>query len=232
MIAVVDHLTSHPAVNADILARDEACHIRAEIQHHIGDIGWISNPAYRLLHGICAFVNAVIIVDSPGRDGIDPHLAGKTDRKRVRERRNTALCGCVALGLGLAHPVSGGRDVDDTCPFGKMRCEEFGKIKRRGHANLQSVFKILVTAILNAAHFGRGVVDEVVHVTKVGNHLCGKFLKRCFVRQIPYEIIVREQVDDAHRRARRLKLLADAPADAPRTARYNGDLIFEIEHII
>ena len=68
-------------------------------------------------------------------------------------------------------------------------------------------------------------------MTVVSDHLCGKSLKRYLVCKIADKIIVREQVNDAYRCARRLKLLADALADAPCTAGYDGDLIFEIEHI-
>ena len=38
MIAMVNHLTGHASVDADILACDEAAFVRAEEQHHIGDI--------------------------------------------------------------------------------------------------------------------------------------------------------------------------------------------------
>ena len=83
MVAVVDHLMCHTAVNADILARDKTRHVRAEIEHHIGNIGRISDPARRLLHGVRAFVNGIVIVDPSGRDGIDPHLAGKRPKVRA-----------------------------------------------------------------------------------------------------------------------------------------------------
>ena len=38
IVAVVYHLTGHAAVDADVLAGDEAGLVGAEIQHHIGDV--------------------------------------------------------------------------------------------------------------------------------------------------------------------------------------------------
>ena len=52
MVSVVDHEPGLTAVDADILAGDEACHVRAQVQHHVGDICGISHPSCRLLDGI------------------------------------------------------------------------------------------------------------------------------------------------------------------------------------
>ena len=53
MIAVVDHLTGHTSVDADILACDKARHVRAKIEHHIGDVARVPYSARGLLNGIC-----------------------------------------------------------------------------------------------------------------------------------------------------------------------------------
>lgn len=96
MIAVVDHLLCHTAVDTDILACDKARHIRAKIEHHIGDVARVPYSARGLLNGICALIYGIIIVNPPGRDGIDTHLARKAYRKRVREGRDAALCRSVS----------------------------------------------------------------------------------------------------------------------------------------
>ena len=74
MIAVIDHLTCHTAVNADILARNKTCHIGIEIEHH-RLILRIANSACRLLHSICPLIYSIVIIDPTGRDGIDPRTA-------------------------------------------------------------------------------------------------------------------------------------------------------------
>ena len=38
MVAIINHLFSHATVDANILACDESRLVRAEEQHHIGDI--------------------------------------------------------------------------------------------------------------------------------------------------------------------------------------------------
>ena len=40
-IIVIDHLPGHAAVDTNVFARDEACLVGTEIQHHIGNVhGW------------------------------------------------------------------------------------------------------------------------------------------------------------------------------------------------
>ena len=106
MIPMVDHQPCHSAVDADILTRYEPGFSRTEIQHHIGDILWLSDSPAWLLHGIGARVGGSGRVDLSGRDRIDPDLSGKADRHRVRQRRDTALGSGVAFRLRLTHPVA------------------------------------------------------------------------------------------------------------------------------
>ena len=84
VVAVVDHLLRHTAVHTDILARDKARHIRAKIQHHIGDIQGVPHAPCGLLGGIRAFPDGIVIVDPAGRYGIDTHPPCQTDRHGVR----------------------------------------------------------------------------------------------------------------------------------------------------
>ena len=59
MVSVVDHESCHTAVDADILPCDEPRHIRAEVQHHIGNIGRRTHPTCGLLGGVGALVDGV-----------------------------------------------------------------------------------------------------------------------------------------------------------------------------
>ena len=56
MLTMVNHLLGHAAVDADVLAGDEASLVGAEEQHHVGDVHRIAYTTYRLLSGIGAFV--------------------------------------------------------------------------------------------------------------------------------------------------------------------------------
>ena len=124
MIAMVDHQFCLASVNADIFAGDEACLVGCQKQHHVGNVQGISHPACRLLDGIGAFVNGVGGVDPAGGDGVDPDAPGKAHRQGMGQGRDAALGRGVALGLGLAHPVPGGGDVDDAGPGCKIGGEE------------------------------------------------------------------------------------------------------------
>ena len=224
---MIDHLLCHTAVDANVLARNKASHIRTKIQHHIGDVGRIAHAPGRLLRSIRALVDGVIIIYPAGRDRIDPHLASQADRQRVRQRGNTALGRRVGLSLRLAHSITGGRNIDDACALAKIRHKQFGKVKRRSDANLQSIFKIFIAAAFNTAHFWGRVIDQIINVTVVRNHLLGKALERFLIGQIAHKIVVLEQVDDANSRACILKFFAYALANASCAARQDDDFIFE-----
>ena len=106
MIAMVNHLAGHATVDADVLARDEARFIGAEVHHHIGDVHGIADATCGLLSGIGTLIDGACSVYPTWRDGIDPYTTRKADGQRMGQCGNTALgCG-IALGLGLAHTVA------------------------------------------------------------------------------------------------------------------------------
>ena len=74
---MVNHLTGHASVDADILACDEAVFVGAEEQHHIGDVHRVANTSCRLLHSICAFVFLKVRVYPSRRNGVVFCLAPK-----------------------------------------------------------------------------------------------------------------------------------------------------------
>ena len=62
---------------------------------------------------------------------------------------NASFGGGVAFRLGLAHPVSGGREIDDGCTGGEIGEEELSQIKGRGNAYLKSIIEFFVGAVGN-----------------------------------------------------------------------------------
>lgn len=229
---MIDHKPRHSPVNTNILPRNKPRHIRAEVQHHARDIGRDAHPPRGLLGGVGAGVDGVGVVDPAWGDRIDPYLPRKTHRQGVGQRRDPALGGGVALGLGLTHAVAGGGDVHDARALGEVGRKEFGKVEGSGDTHLQGVLEILVAPACDTAHLGGGVVDEKVHPAVVGDDLGGEALQGLLVGKIPHEIVVVQKVNDANGGARRLELLADALADAAGAPRDYGDLICEIKHRI
>ena len=68
MVTVVDHQPGLTAVDADILAGDEAGFGGCQKQHHIGNVQRVTNPPRGLLEGIGAFVNGIGGIDPAGGD--------------------------------------------------------------------------------------------------------------------------------------------------------------------
>ncbi len=80
IVAVVDHQPGLSAVDADALAGDETCLLRAEEQHHIGNVQGISHPARRLLGSIGALIDSVRPVDPAPFMGL--YLCYNSEKKR------------------------------------------------------------------------------------------------------------------------------------------------------
>ena len=125
VIAVIDHQLCHAAVNADVLAGNKTGFFRAQIQNHIRNILRSSDSACRLLKRIRTFIHPSGGIDSSRRNRVDTHPSRKTCRKRMCERRNTALRSGIAFRLRLAHSVPGGGDIDDRSPLSEIRREQF-----------------------------------------------------------------------------------------------------------
>ena len=95
VVPVVDHLAGHAAVDADVLAGDEAGLVVPEIQHHAGDIHRVPHPTRWLLHSVGTLIDGVLGVDPARGDGVDAHLPRQTDRQRVGQRGDASLGGSV-----------------------------------------------------------------------------------------------------------------------------------------
>ena len=195
---MVDHLAGHAAVDADVLAGEEARLLGAEVEDHIGNVQRIAHPARRLLDRVRAFPDGVPGVDPPGGDGVYPHLPRQAHRQGMGQGGNTALGRRVAFGLGLAHPVPGGGDVHDGRPGGEVGGKQLGQVKGRSDPHPQGAAEFLVAALVQPFHQGRGVVDEVIHVAAVGYDLTGKVLENGLVAQVSHVILVGQNVDAAH----------------------------------
>ena len=171
---MVDHLAGHAAVDADVFAGDEARLVRAEEQHHAGDVQRGAHPPGGLLSSVRAGPYRVAGLDPARGDAVHPHSARKAHRQGVGQRRDAAFGRGVALGLGLAHPVPGGGDVHHRRPGRKVGREQLGEIEGGGHSHPQSIVELLVAALVDAFHQGQSVVDEIVHMAVVRQYFAGK----------------------------------------------------------
>ena len=105
MIAMVNHLAGHAAVDADVLTRDEASFVRTEVHHHVSDIHRVTDTAYWLLNGIGPVIDSIGSVNPTGGNAVHPHFSGKADGQRMGKSGNSSFGSSVALGLRLAHAV-------------------------------------------------------------------------------------------------------------------------------
>ena len=121
MFPVVDHLSGHTAIDADVFSSDKAGLVRAEKQHHMGDVQGITYSADRLLDGIGTFIYLILIVDPAGRDGINADFACQADSQGVGQSGDTAFGCTVSLSLRLTHTVAAGGDIDDAGAWCKVR---------------------------------------------------------------------------------------------------------------
>ena len=103
---MVNHLVGHAAINADVLACDEACFIGTEEQYHVGNVHRIAHTPNRLLRGIGTFMDSVAGVNPARRYGIDAYLSRKAYSQCVCEGGNASFCSSVAFCLRLAHTIS------------------------------------------------------------------------------------------------------------------------------
>ena len=74
---MVNHLVGHAAINADVLACDEACFIGTEEQYHVGNVHRIADTPSWLLDGIWTFIDSVAGVNPARRYGVDAYLSRK-----------------------------------------------------------------------------------------------------------------------------------------------------------
>ena len=132
VVAVVNHLPGHAAVYADVLARDEACLVATEEQHHVGNVHGVPHPGGRLLSGIRTLVIGVCRVYPAVRDGVHPGPARQTYRLSMCECGNATLGGGVALGLRLAHPIPGRGEIQNAAALRHIGRQEFAEVKGRG----------------------------------------------------------------------------------------------------
>ncbi len=188
MIAMIDHLAGHAAVNTDVLARDEARFIRTEEHYHVGDIHGIAYPPDRLLNGIGPLINCAGCVNPAWGNGVDPDTPGKADSQRMGQGRYSAFgCG-VTLGLGLAHAVAGRGDVHDSSPWGKVGSEKFSEVKRSSDSYAQRILELLVAALVYPLHQWQGIIDEIVHMAMFLDDPSCKILQHLLVGDVTHKV--------------------------------------------
>lgn len=113
-------------------------------------------------------------------------------------------------------------------PGGKMRRKQLGQIKGCRHAHGQSRLELLIGAFPDAAHHGRRIVHQHIHMTVAVDHLPGESLQGVLIGNIADIMGPFRAVDDADMGAVLFKLLRDALADAAGAA--GDDDYFILEH--
>ena len=227
VVTMVNHQPGLTAINADVLAGDETSLVGSQEQHHVGDIHGIAHPAGRLLDGVGAFVDGVSRVDPAGGDGVDPHLSGEANCQRMGQSGNSALGSGVAFTLGLAHPIPGGRDIDDAAPRGEVRRKQLAQVERCGNADCHGLLELLIGAFVQPQEQGRRVVHQHIHPAIFPDDPSGKVLQRGFIGKVAYIVVALCLINDAYMGAVFLKFLSDALADAIGTAGDNDYFILE-----
>lgn len=135
----------------------------------------------------------------------------------------------VAFGAGLAHAVAARGDVHYRGTLGKVWQEKLSEVKGGGDADAKSLLELFVCTVPDSAHYGRGVVDEVIDVSVVGDDLFCESLKGSLVRDVADEIGVAGNVDGADGHAGLSEFVGDALADAMGGAGEDGDFISHVE---
>ena len=222
MVAVVDHLTGHAAIDADVLARDEACLVATEEEHHMGNVHGVAHTASRLLRGIRTFVHGVGRVYPSGGDGVDPRPSRQAHGQGMREGGDASLGGRVALCLRLAHAVARGGDVDDGCALSQVLLQQFHQIEGGGDAHTQGILELLVGALVDAPHQGQGVVDDDIHLGVLAQHL----------GDVAHKVVALLLVNHIHYGSLLAKLIGNASANATGTAGHNHYFIFKHNSIL
>ena len=118
-VVVVNHLACHAAVNADVFTGDKARFLGGEIADHVGDVERMAYAPCEVLRGVCAFVGGIGGVNPTWRNGVYANPSSETRRERVRQGRNATFGRGIALGLGLAHAIARGGDVDNGSAWGE-----------------------------------------------------------------------------------------------------------------
>ena len=152
----------------------------------MSNIHGISHSSGRLLHGIRSFINSIIRINPPRRDGIHPCLSGQAHRHSMCQSGNAAFCCCIAFRLRLAHSVSGRRDIDNGRPFSQMLLKQLCQIKRRCNSHGKSLLKLLIGAFRQPLHQRRGIIDQHIHMAKHIQNFCGKCFQYLFSADITH----------------------------------------------
>ena len=84
IIAVIDHLTGHASIDADVLTSDESCLVGTQVEHHIGNIHRIAHTTHWLLNGIGAVIVGASSIYPTRRYAVHSNPARQTDCEGMR----------------------------------------------------------------------------------------------------------------------------------------------------
>ena len=110
-----------------------------------------------------------------------------------------------------------------------MWSKEFCKIERSCNANTQGILELLITALVYALHQWQGIVDEIIHMPVLGNHILCKLLQHLFVSKVTNKVVALLFIDYTNSCSEFLKFFCNTSSDALRTACYYDYFILEID---
>ena len=217
-IIMIDHLPGHATIDADILAGDKSCLVRAQEQHHIGNIQGIANSARGMLSGIRTLVDRVIRVDPSGRHRVYPNLSRQAHGHGMGQSSNSAL-GCrIAFTLRLAHAIPGRRNIHDAGTFRVIGQEQLAQTERRTDPHPKGVVKFLPGAIMDAPEIRLCIVNEAIYPAVICNDLLRETDQCLLIANVTDKIRVIQQINGTDLGAGLPKLLADTLSNASGTA--------------
>lgn len=231
MVAVIYHLPCHATVDADVFTSDKSRLAAAQIEHHISHIERIAHYAGRLLLSIGTAILGVFGIYPPRRDGVHPGAAGKAHRQRMRQRSYASLGCSIAFGLRLTHTVARRGYIHHRSPLTEIWSKQFHQIEWRRNTHRQSILKILIATLIDAAHQGHSIVHYHVHAAESRHHLVGKRLKHLAIGYIAHKMPSRKLIDYANLSPATSKLISNAAPNPPSTPSHHHDLSFEFIHI-
>ena len=177
VLAVVNHLAGHAAVDADVFACDKTSFVAAKKQHHVGNVHRVANSASRLLCSVWTVVNGVCGVNPARRNRIYPCFARQAYCQRMCKRSNASFGCCVTFGLWLAHAVARRRNIYNRCSLCQVFLKQFYQVEWCCNSHTQSVLKLFVAASVYTFHLRKSIVDNNVNIFVLAQHLFCKCTK-------------------------------------------------------
>lgn len=140
---------------------------------------------------------------------------------------DAALGSSIAFALRLAHPIPGGRNINNAGTFSEIRCKEFAQVKGGGYTDGKSMLKLLVGACVNSDETGRRVIHQHIHPAVFADDGGCKCFQRFLISDVTDIVGSLGAVDHANLSTLLMKFLSDALADAGSSAGNHNNFILK-----